>query len=244
MRYIAPLQTDRINAHLRELTIGEAIELAGVPEHTEEVARTRLLRAIVISSTGLVPDPADWTVEERIYAVAHYLSAVDDEPNIRIHGGGVLTDYVRFDDAAVPDVIDLADFGAAGLTLTQMTGAQSELVQPLASTALDWTFADMAVRLRRNADDRPCHKTAPAEFTGWVSRSMDALRGMPASDFEPLFAAYAEGKQRLAHIWRIAFDDLGHVCLPKDKEAGLSPARFQVSDCAGELACGLARLLA
>lgn len=240
MKYIPPLQTERINAQLRELHIGEAIALAGVPEHAEEAARTLLLKAIVTASTGRVADPADWTVEERIYAVAHYLSAVDEVPNIRIHGGGVLTDYVRFDDEAAPDVVDLGEFGAHGLELTQMTGAQSELLQPLARTALDWTLADMAVRLRRAGEVRPCHKTAPADFAAWVGKAMAALRAMPTSDFEGLFVAYADGKRRLEHIWRISFDDMGHVCLPKKKEAGLPPARFSVPDCVGALARNLA----
>jgi hypothetical protein len=240
MKHIPPLRTDRINAEMRELSVGEGIALASVPEQTQEAGRTLLLKSVIVSSTGQVADPQDWTVEERIYAVAHYLSAVGSEANFRLNSGGVLTDYLYFDDRSTPDDVDLAEFGAPGLRLTQMSGAQSELVQTVAHTALDWTLADMAVRLLRQGETRPCHKSAPAEFTQWLSATKQALLSMPSSDFDALFVAYTHGKRQLEHIWRIAFDDLGQVCLPKDKEAGLPPARFPFSACIGELTRSLA----
>ncbi|NDY89693.1 hypothetical protein [Ideonella livida] len=250
MIHIRPLMSDRINARLTELTVGDSLALVAMPEFAAEAARSEFLRRVVAESTGAVSDPADWTVEERIWAVAHYLGAVDGQPNIRLMGGGVLTDYLLPEQSMPPGPVDLEQFGAGGWTIGQMTGSECELVESRHSGRVQWILADMAVRLRTAAEDRPDHKLAPGQWCDWLARKIEVLKALPSSDMDTLFAAYRAGLPRVRHLWHLELSDRGHVCMPvaltKTREAGggLPPVRFPVSACVGSAARALGFVVA
>ena len=95
-----PLRMKRFTVRLHELTIGDGITIAGLSPAFPQAEATAFLRA-VSEKGGTAPDPLDWTVQERTFAICHYIAATaEDGPDFSV-GDGHYSDYVdmtNFDD--------------------------------------------------------------------------------------------------------------------------------------------------
>ncbi|WP_197714678.1 hypothetical protein, partial [Nitrosomonas supralitoralis] len=81
------LRTRRLTVQLKELSIGESIAIAAMPSHLEEAVTTAFLLKAVATAKG-IENPADWTVQERMMVVCHYLASVsDDGPDFAVGDG-------------------------------------------------------------------------------------------------------------------------------------------------------------
>lgn len=249
MIQIPALRSERINARMCELSIRAQVDLASLPAVLgEEQRRSYFLRAAVTESFGKVSDPADWTVQERIWAVATYLGGVGEDPNFWVGSEARLADYLYTDDPSRPESVDLAEFGAEGYSLKHMLGKESEIVETVCRTRFDWTLADMAVRLVRSGEPaRPCPKQSPGEFQEWLTKTMSVYAQFAGSDFDQLWLAYRTGMSELDHLFRLVASEAGFLCIPKQRQ-GVSeqPApqlplgRFPVPSCIGQIARSLA----
>ena len=70
--FIADFVTRRIKSQMQELTLQQAIDLCQVPDSFNEQGISRALQFIV-KETNLPLDK--WTVQERIVALFHYITA-------------------------------------------------------------------------------------------------------------------------------------------------------------------------
>lgn len=238
------LRTRRLTVQLKELTIGESISLAAMPAHLEEAATTAFLRRAVQSSKG-VEDPANWTVQERILGVCHYLASVTEEgPDFSI-GGGHYSDYLdgAADISVAVTSVDAGTIGGDAWSVRHLTGAMAESIERMVgevdgiSGRLHWLLGGMAAQLVRAGEDVPDAADGEGVFDEFIVNRMRVMAGFPESDFSELMRRYAEAREKLHHLFRIEFSSDGFVAMPKGGGASdLPPARFPVRSCLSGLA--------
>ena len=243
MIHFPVLRTRRLTAQLRELSIGEALEIAAVPAHMEEAACTAFLRRAVASASG-VEDPAHWTVQERMLAVCHYLASSSDEgPDFSV-GDGRYQDYL---DAAVDTPAGPVEVGSVGgdeWTVRHLTGAMAESIERIdgevegVSGRLHWLLGAMAAQMLRVGEESPDPAGSGSEFDEYLRDRMLVMRSYPESDFAGLAVLHAKGRAELHHLFGVEFAvDGGLVAMPREgAAAGLPPARFPVHSCLTEMA--------
>lgn len=244
MIHFPPLRTERLGVTMRELTIGEQIDLAAIPPDRHERATSAMLGMVIVESTGAVASPADWTVEERTLAVAHYLSAVSKTGgNFEVGENARMADYLIPELSTAPASVAIGEACGNAWVMRQMTGREAEILESVCVGSDGWLYGDMAARLRAVGDAQddaaPCAEKSPAEYTDWLAKRVDAFRTMPGSEFEELFAAYSRGRDELLHLFALGVSADGYVLLPAGKGGGdreLAPARFPVDSVICEVA--------
>ena len=237
-----PLRTPRLDVQLRELTIGEALQLAAVPPNKHERAMSALLRLAMVRAGGEHQDPARWTVQERMLVMAHYISCVSETGANFELGNGRFLDFLDPMADTGPEEIDAGAACGDTWRIRQVYGAEAEAIEAICGSRFDWTVADMAARLRVQDDEEPKAPDAvkePHRYGEWLQAQVGVIKAMPESEFAELFALYRAGLAGLNHLFRLEFDGDGHIVLPKHgKEGGpdLEPARFPADACITEIA--------
>jgi hypothetical protein len=225
------LRTKRLTLQLKELTIAESIALAKIPPHLEQVAVTQFL-TFAVQDAGQFTDISQWTVQERIMAVCHYLSCVvDDAPNFKVGENGYYMDYLdgEKDIKTVDTVLDLGELGGDFWQIRHLKGYMAETIERLdgelngITGRLHWLLGTMAAQLVRKSEE------IPEKFDeDWLLSRMNVMANLSESDFISLSFMHNTGLEKLTHLFAIEFDDSGVLVLPADKEADLPPARFRV----------------
>jgi hypothetical protein len=237
MIVIDALRTARLEVRLRELSMGDEIELCYLPDGSHEKALSEFLRLAVdradTPSDRHVADPRAWTVGERYLALAHYNRAVrEDGPNYAVTESTKLGDYLIRDR----DVIEPVRFEAIGdkWEFRPATGAALEALEdmrfgsPLRPRVM-WLLGLMAIQLRRGTDDeRPDPIAGVEDYSAWLAKRMAVIRGLPASDSEALWFQYRLACEQGAQFFRLWYDDEGVIVMPKEAGGVLPPARFLV----------------
>ena len=241
MIHFPPLQTPRLNVQLRELTIRQAVALAATPLEKHEAATSALLAAIVDQAHGEHAEPGRWTVQERMFVVAHYLACTSDTGANFAIGNGRFLDYLRGDIDAAAESVDAGQACGDAWRCKQLTGDEAVAMEALCTDRMGWVAADMAARMHAQDGEDPAPPDAtarPADYAAWLADRKAAFEAMPESDFEQLFEAYRRGLDSLRHLFWLEFDAAGHVVMPKAKggESDLDPARFPVAAALGPLA--------
>ena len=246
MIHFPPLRTRRLTVQLRELSIGESIAIAAMPAHLEEASCTAFLRAAVQSVQG-IPDPANWTVQERIFAICHYLACTaDDGPDFAL-GEGHYSDYLDGAADIQTPQIEVGEIGGDTWNVRHLTGCMAESIerlqgeilnalgQPLPSR-LHWILGAMAAQMVRTGENLPDAMTEGA-FDEWLVARMRVMAAFPESDFAALRALFTVGCEKLYHLFHIEFSADGIVAMPKEAAAdSLPPARFPVYACLAPMA--------
>ena len=248
MIYFPPLRTRRLTLQLRELSIGDSLALAAMPPHMEEAGVTALLRYAVDASKGGVDDPARWTVQERMLAVGHYLSATtQDGPDFSL-GAGRYSDYLQgeADIQTSVQAVEIGEVGGDTWHVRHLTGAMAESIERMAgeveglSGRLHWLFGAMAAQLVRSGEDAPEAADGEGAFEEYLLARMRVLKGYPDSDFAKLMVLYLEGRDKLHHFFALEFTNDGIAAMPKGGAASnLPPARFPFSSCVSRFALQL-----
>ena len=255
---IQPLRLRRMTLQMRELTIGESIDIASSPFHLEEALCTTFLnyaKGSVQSTADGMDNPLNWTVQERVMAVCHYLSATSDTgPDFQLNGGGRLTDYMDTSkDAALNDAqIDLGELSGDKWGIRHLTGAMVESIERLIGQIdvvdgrLHWIMGGMACQLVRDGESMPDPVQSANDFDSFILEKIKIISAYPESEFEQLMFRYLEGRDKLHHLFITDFNQDGIVALPVPKEGegeteSLSPARFPVRHCISRVAHDLAR---
>lgn len=244
MIYFPPLRTRRLTVQLRELTIGDSLALAAMPGHLGEASCTAFLRHAVESAKGLA-DPAEWTVQERMLAVCHYLAATaEDGPDFSL-GNGHYSDYLdgAADIRTDTDQRATGEVGGDTWHVRHLTGVMSESIERLVGEIpglkprLHWLVGAMAAQMVRAEEEVPDGSSGEGAFDEFLLARMKIMLAFPESDFEALMALHLAGQDELHHLFRIEFTDDGIVAMPKGGVAGkLPPARFPVYTCLSRLA--------
>lgn len=231
MKHFPILRTQRLTVQLQELTIGQSIALANMPEHLREAECTTFLNHAVKSSEG-IENPLDWTVQERTLVVAHYLASVlEDGPDFQV-GEGRYSDYFNGASDSRVETIDLCEQGGERWRLQPLTGRMAEAVERLQGeieglpARMHWLLGCMAAQLLR--DGESIDNLTEGGFDEWLLNRMRVFQAYPESDFEELLTAYWLGMDTLKHLFAVTIGD-GLLILPRQETDGaLPPARFPV----------------
>lgn len=240
MIHIPVLRTRRLTVQLKELSLGESIALAAMPVQFEEAACTAFLRRAVVSCKG-IEDPAQWTVQERMLGVCHYLAAVaDDGPDFSL-GEGRYSDYLDGTADMTPGQVDVGEVGGDAWRMRHLTGVMAESIERMAgevegvSGRLHWLLGSMAAQMVRAGETPPDPCEGEGIFDEYLVARMRVMAGFPASDFEVLAVRHAQGRDKLHHLFHTEFSSDGLVALPKGG-GDLPPARFPARTCLTRMA--------
>ncbi|MCK2122136.1 hypothetical protein [Pseudomonas sp. PNPG3] len=213
-------------------SIEKALE---VPAQFEQRTATEVLRGIIepIERAGAIDDPRMWSVNERMFVIASYMSATrDDGPDFPI-GEGKFSDYLL--DAT--DYVAEVPFHCDGrdLIYTPLHGYQAEIIETLlaggnySNTSYSWWKACMAACVR-GADEEPLQYQDDGQYETLLVERIEAIGKLGDSDFVELFDAYQLAAQSGAHMVYAITNLHGvlaaQVSEPPEGVPVLAPARF------------------
>jgi hypothetical protein len=245
MIHFPVLRTNRFTVQIKELSFGDAADIAGILCGSYESESTIFLNKIIDSVSQGIADPLAWTVQERMLVIAHYISHVsDDGPNFLVSGvdgGGVFSDYVDVSNDYQHDSIEIGELLGDKWMIRPLTGRMAESIERIKgelkiSQRLHWVVGSMAAQLYRLSDeiDNKIDKN--------LLETMQVLLAFPDSDLCLLMHEYYAANEQLQHLFNIDYTDDGIVALPKKGVDGnLPPARFPVHACISEISKAMAR---
>lgn len=248
MKFFPLLRTRRLAVQLKELSIGDSIALAGMPEHLEQAECTAFLRYAIDTVQNGPSDPAEWTAQERMLAVGHYLASIlDDGPNFALGDDSHYLDYLDSEhDIGTMTPIFVGELGGDRWLIRHITGVMAESIERLSAEfeginpQSHWLFGAMAAQLIREGEDFP-EMTDSGLFDEWLENRIHVLLSFPSSDFEQLLFYFYAGREKLYHLFSIDFsEDGGLLANAKGGAGDLPPARFPVRKCVSVIAQSMA----
>jgi hypothetical protein len=227
MMYFPDLRARRFTIRLRELTIGQSLELSARSTHLEQSNTTAFLRAAVVNPDI---DPALWRVGERVLAVAHYLACVTNDADFTV-GSGRYSDYLVSEVDTIPDSVALGDVIGEAWNMRHLTGRLAEAIERIVISGFKgrglWLMGMMAAQMYRNGELTPDDMTEGA-LDEWLTARVQSIIDLPESEFEAMLIAFYAGRSLITHLFIIDADDNGLLCRAHTEDAGLPPARFSV----------------
>lgn len=252
MIHIPVLRTQRLTVHLRELSMLDAIALAACQDDAQEAATSQFLAAAIERREGATPDPDDWTVQERMLTLTHYLAAtLDDGPDFALDGASDAryAHYLHGERDYPGERTPAGTLDGTTWTVRQLTGRLAGAIErthgELAGITgrTHWLIGRMAAQLVSEADPWP----AEGDLDQVLLERMRSLVSRPESEFIQLQAAWLDACRRLDHLFVLDADDHGLLVLPRADQEGAAdrpPARFPVGTCLSPVAKGLGRAVA
>lgn len=238
-------RSNRLDVQLRELSIGQAMDVAVIDVDKHEATATKFLNFAIAESVGKEVDPRLWTVQERTAVIAHYLAnTTDGDRNFEVIGNdqaGRYLDYLDGDHDYPCESIDLGEIGGDKWSISHVLGAHAVIMEDVCKSRTDWIFADMSVRMSREGESKPDPLRESGKYADFLKERIEVLKAYPESEAGELFISYMSGISRLHHIFHLRFDDSGFLIDPKNGGAALLAARFLASECVSDLARALCR---
>jgi len=240
--YFPALRTKRLTVQLRELTIGESLQLAAMPPHKPEAVCTAFLRSAVAETKG-ISDPSQWTVGERLLVIAQYMAAtLEDGPDFSL-GDGRYSDYLNGERDIDDVLVDVGEVGGDVWKARHLTGGMAEAIErldgevPNITGRLHWLYGAMAAQLVRVSEEVPTPEQGEGAFDEWLLDRMKVLLAYPDSDAELMMGLYLNAREKMQHLFRVDFVADGIVAMPKGGAAvNLPPARFPAHTCLSKFA--------
>ncbi len=242
----APFRTTRLNADFREISIAQAIRLANIPDSQNESAITELLRMATRPLPGTVlPDPALWSVQERMLGVGYYLAHVaEDGPDFSL-GQARYSDYLIPDrDFPDPLFVSLGEVGGDTWSMRPLLGAEAEVIEASGSGLMHWITGAMAAQMVRDDSEsvRPDAFVEPVRYATWLKERMETFQSYPESDFVLLMAQFDAGMTAITHFFDIEFMESGIVAAAKGGDGEVLPsARFPAYACITQISKNIGR---
>ena len=239
--YFPALRTKRLRVQLRELTIGESLQLVAMPPDKPEATCTAFLRRAGAETDG-VPDPRRWTVPERMLAVCQYMAAtLEDGPDFAV-GAGRYSDYLNGERDIGDELVVVGEVGGDVWKARHLTGGMAEAIERLSGELagiegrLHWLYGAMAAQLVREGEDVPEPEDGEGAYDEWLLARMATLLAYPDSDAELMMGLFLSAREQMQHLFRVDFAPDGIVAMPKGGAATLPPARFPAASCVSEFA--------
>jgi hypothetical protein len=237
----SPLRTKRLNVKMKELTIGDTINLCKMPINLHEASTAEMLDKIVDKAAKkqsfVMADCRLWTVQERAMTIAHYIAQISPEPDFSI-GDGKLSDYLMMDKIEVDSVKVGKLKGDNDIwMLHPLLGCHAEAIERLVNSQqiyndrAGWWLGAMAAMLYREKEERD-DEANDAQIEAEILKRAKTINAFPESSFMELLELFLRGIDQQNHFFKLVFLNDGIAFLPagsgKEVQA-LPPARFLVS---------------
>lgn len=252
---IHALQNNRMTVEFNELTIQQSLDISTVPDHLIESQITKMLRYCVKSAKGIDSDPINWTIQERMAAVSHYLACVNynDVNGFDFDiGDGNYSDY--FDPSlTISSSLKEASIdykvGGDNWKIQHLTGVMAEAIELTQgiiaiNPSVHFLMGSMAAQLVMDSEKTPVFELEQQRYD-WLVNRINAFLAYPESDFELLLSLFLTYKKQLDHFFIIDTDSIGFLAkqLESSKEVSeLPPTRFCPSFCISRTARQMAGL--
>lgn len=118
--FINDFVTKRINAKMRELTLRQAIDLCEIPDEFNELGISRALEAVITETTLPL---SEWTIQERIAALIHYITAQE-------RGDWQVADGVNVSDYLIDSDYPLSNYLFDDFEIIPLTAKYVEAIEP------------------------------------------------------------------------------------------------------------------
>lgn len=200
MIHFPRLSVGNTHYQLHELTFGQSIKVAKIPERLNEQRITAFLAA-ALKDDEL---PLSLPVQVRYWLLLQYLSA-QTGTLIDAH-----TDYAPY--LISSDAEWATECADDGLVVRQLTGLQSEVIEQACEDVADRVLGAMAFQMVDYSGLDPL-PTSPTTQNLWgvLMQRAEVLRDLPESVFDALFERYQRQSDRMATLLRIGFDNDGVV---------------------------------
>lgn len=219
---------------MKELAMLNAIKLATIPSYLNEEATTYHLRSVLESVDAddkALSDPLMWTVQERIFGIAHYIASTqDDEPDFEV-GEGHYSDYLIGEKQFAVEQVEIGEIEGDIWTAKPLLGYMAEAIERLHGEVegvegeAHWVLGLMAAQLIPNGDEL---NVPVSEYEAALYERMKALINFPESIYVQLLGKLKNANQEMCHLFDIWVEESGIVILPK-RGAKLPNARFPAS---------------
>lgn len=235
-----PLRTPRIQVEMHELSARDAIALCQMPADQCEYGTTELLKRILVEPKdirqGQETDIRLWTIQERAFAVAHYLAGMIGG-DFQVGEAGLYSDYIMESGiSGPPPALAIGNIADAEWMLQPMLGWHAEAIErliqaeELPADRSGWLTGALAVQVYRLDEGRlDCADHTDAEIDAAVHARAVALMALPESQFMALVAAYYMHGPETDHIFHLTICEDGLGFLPAKEVPGNPPARFHFS---------------
>lgn len=263
MKQIPDFVTSRIHAQIKELSIGDIIDLCRIPVHLNERGITRALQAIIKEPSLPIQE---WTAQERYAAVIHYyINAYYDghPPSLGSEETQEITilNYLIPTDFPVSKRSKLQETGHTGtrlhypitldsesdepdyLWLLPMNGdcvealervVTSGLVRNIKDRAEAWEIAQMAAQiLPLNIGYDEIVNTLNKSLDQFISENIEMILGLSLNQFKSLKAEFLKGQEAIDHLVILRANDEGLAL--EGGSGDIPPLRFQFSTLIPEL---------
>lgn len=209
---------------LKELTIGQALDIAKLPEKLNETRITCFLKHV-----QSVKDPLVMTVQERYSLLIQYLAATQQD------FAGVSCDYETYlNFPALAWVDEIAIDG--GKTLGQLTGLQAEVLEALCEDSADWLMGVMVMQMNL-PDWEPVALSERQLVQDGFMKRYERFKRLGITEADALYQEWNQYRWKLDCLVRLAVDDNGFVIYGGADDA---PARFCPAASFGRLVTDLA----
>lgn len=226
--FIQPFITKRINAQMQELTIQGAIALCEIPPHLNELGISRALEKI-INQTNL--PLKEWTVQERVLAIAHYLTA-QEQGDFYITEQSKLSDfYLDQDYQETPYYFD--DLEIVPLTAKYAESIERAIISMNIQNA--WTIGAMAATIRQKGDK---WQGSADEF---IHENIQRILNLPESEFLELLNHFQAAQEHLKHGVEILYTNDGIAMLSQKGDTSVELVKFRFDTLINETTATLFR---
>jgi hypothetical protein len=201
---------------IREITIGESLKVARIPEPKNE-HRLSLFLSSILDDDDL---PKKLSVQERYFVLMEYLDASKDTQI------GVNFDFAKY---RITDPDDwVKEITIEGVTVKHLTGSHVELLEDACDDLADWFIGSMLMRTDREGFIPIDETDSRANQLKALSERIKVFEGMPQSEADDFTQIYLSACEQMAFHLRTSVDQQGITILPNGGTDD-APARFRAS---------------
>lgn len=248
--YIPPLVTARINAQMKELSIGDVIDLAAMPTLNNEAGVLHSVKRVVAETNVPVET---WTVQELYAALLHYhthainggqalvldadtgadLSVYvleDQDYPLQKIGRQVVADDLKYEfeldsESDSPDLLKMLPLTGASAVAIERCVLNGQ-VKGVTDKREAWCIACAAAQIHARDFEWSWLDEQHVSIDAYIHENIQRILSMAVSDYAALMLAFEQGLLALDHIVRLRVFDDGFALMPVKGGEVYAPYRF------------------
>lgn len=194
MQSVQPIFSNGTAYAIKELNLGQVIEIAKIPQKQNE----RKISAILTAIIGDIADPYELSLQERHYLMMKYVERHNETFGYNI-------DFKDFEkDGMAQETVEVN-----GYQFRHLNGYECEALEQYAKSYLDWVMGSIALQISGNG----IAAMLPAKDINFainvIQSRIDDLYALDLATSELIFNSYFEAMPLLNDLLDYTFDDEG-----------------------------------
>jgi len=239
MSAIVPIRTKNMQINLREVSIGDAVEICSISPKMREFGTSVTLRAICDEST----DIRLLTVQERAFILSQYIAQTNGvSADFSIGENARYSNYLFYDKQYCDAETLLGDFQGKKIYARPVLGIHAESIERLMTQKVfpcdtaHWVFALMVCMFvfedEIDSEKEDFSLKNDSEIDEYITEGIENLKSRPESFFLDLSPLFSIAIEKTNHLFKLAIANDGIVFSPvKSAKEGdgveILPCRFQ-----------------